>query len=700
MSGGEHSADALTPVRAALAEGDWAGALTVLRETEPAARASAEGLELLAAAAYGSGDVETTLAAWEDLYGLCRSEGDDQQAARAAVMLAMFLMMDTGLMAPVRGWVRRAEQLLADEEEVPVHAWVAMVHTYERLMCGDMIAAGDYAQRAIELGTRFGESPPVAIGRVASARVQVFLGDLDEGLQMLDDVAVMLSAGELDPLTTGMVWCELICAMQGLAQYDRAEEWTEAMERWRHGAAFGGINGRCRVHRAEILRVRGPFDEAEDQALLACEELRPWMRREFGWPLNELGNVRLRRGDLAGAEEAFLAAHEHAWSPEPGLAQLRLAQGDIASAATLIHTALEHPFDIPSKERPPFGGLRRAPLLDAQVEIAIAAGDVTTARAAAEELDEIATRYRSRALSACAVHARGRIAIAEGDVDRSLRELARAVAAWTDLGAPYEAGIARLELGRAHEAAGHHDVACMEWRAALSTFERIGARRGVALAVEVLDDSPAPNGPPDTMTESRSGAACQVFRCEGDTRTITFDGVTVLLRDLKGLRYLERLLAEPGREFHALDLVAVERGSLPTGPHTGDDRASAAGPGDAGAVFDEQARESYRRRLAEIEEDIDEATHMNDPERVSLAEADRDYLIRELARGVGLGGRNRYMGATSERARTSVTRALRYALARIAEHHRALAKHLEHTVRTGTYCSYDPDPRLHSRWET
>src|SRR5688572_17776768 len=86
-----------------------------------------------------------------------------------------------------------------------------------------------------------------------SPRLLIFDGHVDEGLRLLDEAAVSILSGELDPLTVGMIYCELVCAMQGLAQYDRAEEWTEAMERWRHGQAFGGFHGRCRVHRAEIL---------------------------------------------------------------------------------------------------------------------------------------------------------------------------------------------------------------------------------------------------------------------------------------------------------------------------------------------------------------------------------------------------------------------------------------------------------------
>ena len=103
------------------------------------------------------------------------------------------------------------------------------------------------------------------------------------------------------------------------------------------------IHGRCRVHRAELLRISGPADAAEDEALAACAELRPWMRREFGWPLVELGNIRLRRGDLAGAEDAFLQAHDRAWSPQPWLALLRLEQGDLAAATAMVEEAVAHP---------------------------------------------------------------------------------------------------------------------------------------------------------------------------------------------------------------------------------------------------------------------------------------------------------------------------------------------------------------------
>jgi hypothetical protein len=180
-------------------------------------------------------------------------------------------------------------------------------------------------------------------------------------------------------------------------------------------------------------------------------------------------------------------------------------------------------------------------------------------------------------------------------------------------------------------------------------------------------------------------------------RTVSYAGTTVRLKDLKGMRYLARLLAEPGREFHVLDLVAVERGALLTEvPAEADQR----GPQSGMEVLDAQAREAYRQRLAEVEEDIAEAEANNDLGRAELARADRQFLVDELRRGVGLGGRARTVGDGVERARTSATRSLRYALDRIAEHHPGLGEHLTRTVRTGSYFAYEPDPRAPVAWQT
>jgi hypothetical protein len=279
-------------------------------------------------------------------------------------------------------------------------------------------------------------------------------GCVDAGVRALEEAGARLMAGATDPLTTGMMLCEIVCAAQGLAMPELAREWTDAMERWGDAAAVGSIRGRCRVHQAELLRISGPSDAAESVALTACTELRPWMRREYGWPLVELGTIRMRKGDLVGAEEAFLAADALAWSPQPGLALLRLAQGDAPTAAALIADAIAHPADIPWKERPPRSELRLAPLLDAQAEIAVASGNAGACAAAAERLGLIARDYPSRGLAASAALAQARAALLGGDHAASRGLALDAACRWAELGAPYESAAARVVAGDASATAG------------------------------------------------------------------------------------------------------------------------------------------------------------------------------------------------------------------------------------------------------
>lgn len=681
------SEDRLSQARAALDAADFTGARRLLSTAD--APPSPDLLELRARAAYGAGHLDETLSWYSELYRLHLAAERFDDAAQAAVMVGMYLMMDTGLMATVRAWLGRAERLVARDAGHPVWAWLAAVRTYERFMSGDMPGAERWARRAIDDGRDHGLEPPVVIGRVALARVRIHDGDIELGLSELDDVAIELSTGALDPLTSGQMWCEVICAMQWVGHYDRAEQWTAAMEVWRHGRAFGGINGRCRVHRAEIKRLRGPCDEAEQEALRACEELRPWMRREFGWPLTELGNARLRKGDLEGAEEAFLAAHQNAWSPQPGLALVRLAQGRTDEALAMIAHALDHPFDIPSKERPPSGGLRRAPLLDAAIPIALAARQPDRARASASELQVIADTYRSRTLANCALAARGRLAAYDGDAPSAIRDLTAAVAEWVALHMPFEAAHLRLELARAHRDVGDSGAAELELSSACRALRDLGAEAWA----DIASTAPATPGGDGAAPASRC-----TFARDGDVRRITFEGKSTCLRDLKGMRYLARLLAEPGRAFHVLDLVAVENRSWLAGPEAATPEVP---PPQAGLeVFDRQARDAYEARLAEVEEDLAEAETNHDLERAALARADRDFLMDELRRGLGLGRRSRKVGGDVERARTSATRSLRYALSRIAEHHPELARHLDRTVETGTYFVYAPDPRAPVDWST
>ncbi|WP_277452135.1 hypothetical protein [Janibacter sp. DB-40] len=339
-------------VSTALAHGEWARALTLLdAATGPEGQVA---LELRAQAAYGAGDLEGCVGAWERLYAVRLECADPAGAAAAAASAALFLLIDTGLMAPVRGWVARAGRALEGvDEPTGAGAMMAAVLTYERFLSGDVDAAARHARVAVAVGSELGLSLPVAFGRLAQARLTILDGEVEQGLALLDEVGSTLMSGELEDLASGMLMCEVICAAQGVGDHERAREWTVVMDEWRGERGFGTIHGRCRLHKAELLRQSGPGSAAEAEALAACAELRPWMRREFGWPLTELGTIRLRRGDVSGAMEAFDAAEHHGWAPQPGAALLALACGDADAAAREIAAALAEPAHVPSKEQPP-----------------------------------------------------------------------------------------------------------------------------------------------------------------------------------------------------------------------------------------------------------------------------------------------------------------------------------------------------------
>jgi tetratricopeptide (TPR) repeat protein len=643
----------------AAARGEWKAAYDLLTEADADGLLGPAELPLLGEVAYASGHLDATIEAWERAHALAVEAGDSIAAAGAAVRVAMHLLLDTALMAPVRGWLARTERFLEGAEETPVHAWLAMVRTYERMLAGDVEGARPWAERAIDVGSRC-EPAAAAIGRVAAARLRILDGDVDEGLALLDEAGVAAISGDLDPLSTGLVYCELVCALQGLGQYDIAEEWTDAMERWCQTNAIGSIHGRCRVHRAEILRLRGACGEAEHEAKVACEELRPYLRREMGWPLSELGRIRLRRGDIDGAEEALLAAHRAGWDPQPGLALVHLARGDVAAAATSIREALDHPGLVPSKERPPATDLQRAPLLEALVEIEVAAGDIRGARGAADELERVAERFRSKSLAAGAALARARVQLAEGDVAEAEGSSSESARLWHEIGAPYEGALARMVLAEALKANGHDEQADLELRAARTTLDQIEPAAGAS-------------------------AGTNVIRRDGDYWSVVFEGRAIHVKDLQGVRYLAQLLVNPGHEFHVLDLVAAETGQQ-------------VPPSDAGPHLDEAAKAAYGRRLAEIEDDIEQARVLEDDEREAQADAEREFLVREIARAVGLGGRDRRAGSASERARSGVTRAIRQGIARIAEHDAKLGEQLSACISTGTYCAFVPGPDVPARW--
>lgn len=310
--------DPLRRAREALDNHDWAEAYRCLSQADATLELDAEALELLAGAAYLAGHPDTAIAAWERAHGAHVRAGARPAAAAAAVQAAM-LELEAGSLAPTNGWLTRAERLLEGETESPVHGWLAVARSVAAFLSGEVEASLSHARYAAEVGDRFGDATLQAMGLNWQGRALVMRGEVEEGLALLDETTAVAISGALDPVVTGYIYCSTVCASQGVADYRRAQDWTAAMQRWCDRNKIAAFPGACRAHRAELLRLRGDWSAAEGQARQAAEELRRYSALDTGWPLHELGLVRLRTGDLDGAEDAFMEALRPFWAASPSL---------------------------------------------------------------------------------------------------------------------------------------------------------------------------------------------------------------------------------------------------------------------------------------------------------------------------------------------------------------------------------------------
>jgi class 3 adenylate cyclase len=307
----------------------------------------------------------------------------------------------------------------------------------------------------------------------------VGLGNIDEGMALVDESTVAAVNGELNPLTTGMIYCSTISVCRALIDWRRAGEWTDAAERWCNRQGISGFPGICRVHRAEIMHFRGSWADAEREARRACGELSKYNLLLSGEAQYEIGEVRLRVGDLAGAIQAFRQAHEFNREPEPGMSLIRLAQGDAAAANVSIKRALTA-----AKSQ----AFTKARLLPAAIEIGIAAADLDSVAEEAVELERIAGSFRTTAVTATAEQARGLLLVAQGDASTALPRLHHAVELWQEMHAPFEVARARTALGEAFRADGDEYAARLEFESAKAGFERLGAVPDAKRVAELLGD--------------------------------------------------------------------------------------------------------------------------------------------------------------------------------------------------------------------
>jgi class 3 adenylate cyclase len=477
------TSDRLEQGRTALDGKGWRQAYEILAELDGSERLEAEDLNRLADAAWWTGRMDEAIEARTRAYAARLDRGEQRAAALSALHLARdHELKRSGLQG---AWLARAERLLKGEEECPEHGFLERIRSRLALAAGDFDAAIAHAERTLELGSRFGNRDLMALGLHDKGSALVRQGDAETGLALIDEATIAAVSGELSQYATGIVYCGVIAASRDVADLARAGNWTEAAKSWCDRQAISGFPGVCRVNRAEVMRLRGSWPEAEEEIRTAVTELNEFAPSVAATAFYELGELQLRMGDLAAAEDAFRQAHGLGVEPQPGLALLRLASGDVDAARRGIRRALSDE----TRNR-----LTRARLLPATVQIALAAGEVEDAKVASEELAEIAQDYGTPSLIAHAAAAAGAVALAEQDADAALQELRRAIRLYQEVETPYEAAQARMVGADAYRLEGDTDAAELELRAAHATFDRLGAPRDARRAAEALGRLAATTG--------------------------------------------------------------------------------------------------------------------------------------------------------------------------------------------------------------
>ncbi|HEY3218389.1 MAG TPA: adenylate/guanylate cyclase domain-containing protein [Candidatus Limnocylindria bacterium] len=468
--------------KAAFAQHAWRDAYERFAEADRAGGLGPADLDSYGEAAWWCGQPSDALALRERAYKAYVDAGDRRAAAGVAIQLAGDNASKRSFTL-ASAWLGRAERGLEGATDSREYGHLLIAKARMALGTGDMTAALPYLRNALELGERHGDRDVQAMALVIQGQLRIGQGDVREGLAMVDEATMAAVSGELGLMTTGMVYCCTISACRDVGDVRRASDWTEAAHRWCDRQSVSGFPGVCRVHRAELTALRGALAKAEQEARVACDELIRWDIHEIAAAgFYEIGVIRTRMGDLPAAEEAFREAHAMGHSPEPGLSLVRLAEGKPAVALAALRRAHD--------EDPSRTG--RAKLLPALVESAIAAADLATARAASEQLAEIAASFGTSSVQAAASETRGAVLLAEGETDAAQRELRRALDLWREVDAPYEASRTRMLIARAARAAGDDDTARLELGAAKATFERIGARRDARNAAAELGQDSAP----------------------------------------------------------------------------------------------------------------------------------------------------------------------------------------------------------------
>ncbi len=459
--------DALERGRLAFARRSWSEAYAGLSAAALEGPLELEDLEHLALAAELVGRHTES----SDILARAHQEavhaGDMARAAYDAFWLG-FGLLGRGEFARGSGWIARAAGLIEENDlDCVTRGYLEIPGAIRSADEGDAATALAGFERASEVAVRFGDPDLATLGRLGRGTSLVALGEKDRGVALLDEAMVAVTAGEVGPITAGIVYCATIECCQQMFDLRRAQEWTAALTHWCESQPdLVPFRGRCMLYRAELHQFHGAWADAAREAERAYIRLSaPPPEQAVGAAHYQQAELHRLRGEFEQAEASYRQGAEWGRPPEPGFAQLRLAQGDREGALAIIRPALDEVRDPATRTR----------LLEPAVEIWLASGDVRAARTAADELAATAEASGAPFVRAMAARARGAVYLAEGDDRAALASLRQAWKGWQELEAPFEAARVRVLIGRACRALGDEATAHIEFDAARSVFDALGA---------------------------------------------------------------------------------------------------------------------------------------------------------------------------------------------------------------------------------
>jgi LuxR family transcriptional regulator, maltose regulon positive regulatory protein len=477
---------------AALERGDWEGArrafeVSLRIEDEPRA------LEGLGLAAWWLDLSDVVFDARERAFRIYRDQDDPLGAARVAVWLAWDSSAFRGEQAIANGWLQLANRLLQDQPDSTEHAWLALRSGIFALMDdGDTEEAARFASEAVRIGRALGATDFELVGRALHGFACVTAGKVADGLLELDEVNASVLAGEMrDRVLIGLACCYLITACERIHDYERAVQWCDRLKAFCVKWGLRPLFAVCRTQYASVCMWRGAWEEAEQELVLAGDELalsRPGMTGEG---LVRLGELRRRQGKLDEALALFERAGGHPLAAL-GRANLMFDRDEVSAGAELAERYLRR---LPASNR-----TERAAALELIVRGSLSDGRADNAARAVSELRAIADEAGTGPLRAMASVADGAMAVHAGDPKAARAHLEDAVDLFSESGAPFETARARMELARVMSALGRQDAAADEARRAVEDLLPLGANleltraRALVATFSASASAPAPMG--------------------------------------------------------------------------------------------------------------------------------------------------------------------------------------------------------------